>query len=166
MSLGMYQPPRLPADRTHRADETMALGSAGGAQQIDVARRLQSLRAGNMDVALRGIEALGRMPRVALYTLAEPGPETEAQRSLLARYAGGRLWLPGAAFFDTKATDPDHRTGWSLLREHLQGQYADGVVALSRGSISSSDDAYERQLRLVGERRHFVALVHTETGRA
>ncbi|AWN24814.1 hypothetical protein [Streptomyces sp. NEAU-S7GS2] len=167
MSLVEPQPPRPPKDWMDRDNEMLDLASASGVrQQPDAARRLQSLRAGNMDIVLRGIEARSRMPRVALYTLAEPGPETEAQHSALAQFAGRRFWLPDGLFSDAKATHPEYRTGWSLLRAHLRSGFADGVVALSRDSISSNDAEYERQLRLVGEYRHFIALVHTETGRA
>lgn len=127
--------------------------------------QLMKLRREQMERRLEALRIRGRVPKVALYarTVNEQSPE----RSLAAvrEFAERMEWQVGRGLIFTDCVSeavPEGRYGWLQVRQQVKSGFADGVVALTRASISLTLDAYEAELNWLAMYGGFIALVHAE----
>lgn len=115
---------------------------------------------------LTHLNAHGRTPRVALYSL-NPLRERPALAFAGPRaYATGEGWRIAAdhCIADRiRKTDPMHRPGWRWALHLVHAGLVDGVVTEAHTDISPHLDEYELQLDLMAHHGGFVALVTSES---
>ncbi|GGX51780.1 hypothetical protein [Streptomyces noursei] len=131
-----------------------------GAHGLEGARRLRSLREGY----LRSVIAeIGGRPKIALYVLVKTGGDP-AERLAMAQSHADRegFDVVHCLVDDTWMTEPSARPGLARAYAALRLGEIHGLVAASRVDVSSSDQLYEQEVRLLHGAGGFLALALDE----
>lgn len=127
--------------------------------------QLMKLRKEQIERRLDVLRAYGRAPRTALYGRTmnglPPVRSLAAGRELTERMG----WhVPREQTFTDclSLTACEDRHGWVRVKESVKQGFTDGVVALTRATISPDLDAYEAELEWLAMHSAFLVLVHAE----
>lgn len=115
---------------------------------------------------LTNLNAHGRTPRVALYSLnplRERPALTFAGPRAYATSKGWRIAADHCIADRIRKTDPMPRPGWHWALHLVHAGLVDGVVTAAHTDISPHLDEYELQLDLMAHHGGFVALVTSES---
>lgn len=127
--------------------------------------RLTALRRRVYDDAVAAISA-GRPIKVSTYVLAETSAEAEAAHALLAASARDRGWFVHRQHFtDAPPNGPlPAQPQFHLACRHAGAGFVDGVLAIDRGAMPSTDEAYESYLHWLHRHFAFVAFLKPPLG--
>ncbi|MFC9931694.1 hypothetical protein [Streptomyces sp. NPDC127190] len=117
--------------------------------------------------ALAAIRA-GRPVKVSTYVFATPGVDVDATHRLLAEHARDRGWVVHRERFTdepTAGTAPS-RPQFHLACRHAGSGFVDGVLAVGREAMPSTDEAYEAYLRWLHRHYSFIAFQQQTLGGA
>lgn len=134
--------------------------------QIAATERLGTLRLDSLNRRVAQLWAVGRVPRVCLYTLAIGGKGATHSLDEARQFALRKGWQAATTQTVTdyhRATTPRSRPGWSSVCQQIRSGFADGVVAITHTAISSDLLEYEYQLQYFDRHLGFIALVTPET---
>jgi hypothetical protein len=100
-----------------------------------------------------------RTVRVAPYVLVQPGGERRADLALIEEYAAGLGWhVTSSSFADAGQPLPlAKRAGFGAACCYAAQGYANGILAIARPAITTSDEAYAQILEHLHERQVFLA---------
>ncbi|MFJ5811854.1 hypothetical protein [Streptomyces sp. NPDC093093] len=127
--------------------------------------QLMKLRREQMERRLEALRASGRVPRIALYARTVNGQSPDRSLAATREFAERMEWQVGReqTFTDCLSlTTPEDRHGWLQIKQRVNGGFIDGVVAVTRATVSPQLDGYETELTWFAMHGGFVALVHAE----
>ncbi|MET9776169.1 hypothetical protein ABZ023_18245 [Streptomyces sp. NPDC006367] len=129
--------------------------------------RLSDLRRSIYDAALAAIPS-DRPVRVSTYVFADPGVDADATHLRLERHAHDRGWLVHRKrFTDAPARGPlPAHPQFNRACRHAGAGYVDGVLAVDRSAMPSTDEAYEAYLRWLQRHCAFLAFLQPTSGGA
>lgn len=127
--------------------------------------RLSALRRSVFDDALSAIKP-GRPIRVSTYVFAGSGVDVDATHALLAQNARDRGWaVHRERFTDDPTGGPlPVRPQFNLACRHAGSGFVDGVLAMDRGAMPSTDEAYEAYLHWLRRHHAFIAFLQPTYG--
>ncbi|WP_328373273.1 hypothetical protein OG800_49995 (plasmid) [Streptomyces sp. NBC_00445] len=127
--------------------------------------RLNALRRSVFDDALAAIKP-GRRIKVSTYVFADRGVDVDAAHALLKQHARERGWIVHRECFTDEPTGDllPVRPQFNLACRHAGGGFVDGVLAIDRGAMPSTDEAYEAYLRWLHRHRAFIAVLQPTVG--
>ena len=130
----------------------------------DRAIQLMKLRREQMGRRLEALAASGRVPRIALYARTVNGQSPDRSLAAARDFTEYMKWQVGRdhTFTDCLSLTAEDRYGWLQIKQRIKSGFIDGVVAVTRASISSQLDEYETELGWFAVYGGFVALVHAE----
>ncbi|MFI1761924.1 hypothetical protein ACH41H_07700 [Streptomyces sp. NPDC020800] len=127
--------------------------------------QLMKLRKGQMEHRLDVLRMRDRAPRLALYGRTingQPPVRSLAAGRELAEQMGWQV-PHGQTFTDClSVTACEDRHGWARVKESVKQGFTDGVVALTRATISPNLDDYGAELDWFDLHSSFLVLVHAE----
>ncbi|UNZ18187.1 hypothetical protein [Streptomyces sp. 891-h] len=127
--------------------------------------QLMKLRLGQMERRLEAARICVRVPRVGLYARTVNGQTPDRSLAAARQFAERMRWqlVREGTFTDClNVTAAKDRYGWQQIKQHVKSGFADGVVALTRATISPLLDEYETGLSWFATHSGFIALVHAE----
>ncbi|WP_158692945.1 recombinase family protein [Streptomyces roseochromogenus] len=128
--------------------------------------RLTALRRSVFENALAAIKP-GRPIKVTTYVFADLGVDTDGTHALLAEHARERGWSVDRERFTDEPTggSASTRPQFNLAVRRAGSGFVDGVLALGRDSMPSTDEAYEAYLHWLHRHYAFIAFLQPTTGR-
>lgn len=126
--------------------------------------RLSALRRTIFEDALAAISS-GRPIKVSTYVFAGRGVDVDDTHALLAEHARERGWIVHRErFTDEPMGGPlPIRPQFNLACRHAGSGFVDGVVAIDRNAMPSTDEAYEAYLHWL-HRHHFITFLQPTHG--
>ncbi|MET8807903.1 hypothetical protein [Streptomyces sp. NPDC004546] len=108
----------------------------------------------------------GRPIKVSTYVFAGRGTDPDAVHALLAEHARDRGWVVHRARFTDEPTDGPlpARPQFNLACRHAGSGFVDGVLAIDRGAMPTTDEAYEAYLRWLHRHYAFIAFLQPAIG--
>ncbi len=127
--------------------------------------RLSALRRSVYDDALAAIRA-ERPVKVSTYVFATPGLDVHATHRLLAEHARDRGWVVHReCFTDEPTAGPvPARPQFNRACRHAGSGFVDGLLAVGREAMPSTDEAYEAYLRWLHRHYSFIAFLQPTLG--
>lgn len=127
--------------------------------------QLMKLRREQMERRLDALRVSGRVPRIALYARTVNGRIPDRSLAAARQFAERMEWQVGRkqTFTDCLSlTAPKERCGWLQIRQRVKSGFLDGVVAVTRATVSPQLDGYQTELNWFAIYSGFIALVHAE----
>ncbi|MET8518248.1 hypothetical protein [Streptomyces sp. NPDC005077] len=127
--------------------------------RLSSSSRLSALRRSFYEEGIAAQAEQGRRVKVATYVLAGIGTDVDAMHQALGVYAGRMGWRVSTQSFtdDPRGCPPEARPAFRAACRYAASGFADGVLALDRFALPSSDEAYESWLRWLHDRMSFIA---------
>lgn len=142
-----------------RSDESLAGGPVRRREQV-----LGELRKDFNAEATARVRLGDASRRLVAYALVAPGESPVVALAAARRFAEREGHQVVREVADAMGPlDPCRRPGYLEARRLVMGGYAEGLVVRAMGDISTETDAYEREIRDLGERYALVLLARPET---
>ncbi|MFB7511163.1 hypothetical protein [Streptomyces broussonetiae] len=128
--------------------------------------RLSALRRSVFENALAAIKP-GRSVKVTTYVFADRGVDTDGAHALLTEHARDRGWIVHRERFTDESTGgpASARPQFNLACRRAGSGFVDGVLAMGRDAMPSTDEAYEAYLHWLHRHHAFIAFLQPTTGR-
>lgn len=127
--------------------------------------QLMKLRREQMERRIEAIRICGRVPRIILYARTMNGRSPARSLAAAREFMERMQWQAAreGAFTDCLSlAAPEDRYGWLRIKQQVKSGFADGVVVLTRATISAQLNEYESELNWFAMHSGFIALVHAE----
>ena len=122
--------------------------------------QLMKLRKEQIERRLHVLRTLGRTPRIALN--GQPPVRSLTASRQLAQRMGWQVPREQTFTDCLSLAACEGRHGWARVKDVVKEGFADGVVALTRATVTSDLDAYEAELDWLAMHSGFLVLVHAE----